>query len=87
MAPCRWSRDRPRHRDAHHEEPQVAAHLLAAVAHGTYVECLHPDPDPLFWNLIANRPPIRGGRCAVPESVGLGLVLDVDYIARYRSDR
>ena len=24
---------------AYHEEPQIAQHLLAAVPHGTYVEC------------------------------------------------
>ena len=31
---------------AHHEEPQIAAQLLAAVPHGTYLECFHPDRDP-----------------------------------------
>src|SRR5437773_2400516 len=28
---------------AHHEEPQIATHMLAASPHGTYVECF-PDP-------------------------------------------
>jgi D-galactarolactone cycloisomerase len=72
---------------AHHEEPQIAAHLLASVANGTYVECFHPDRDPLFWNLIANRPDIQAGRYPVPEGPGLGLILDEDYIARHRVDR
>ena len=45
---------------AHHEEPQVASHLLASIPHGTYVECFHPDRDPIWWNLVANRPRARG---------------------------
>jgi D-arabinonate dehydratase len=39
----------------HHEEPQVSAHLLASIPHGTYVETFDPDRDPIFWNLIVNR--------------------------------
>ncbi len=45
----------------HHEEPHVAAHLLASQPHGTYVECFHPDRDPIWWNLIANRPHAHDG--------------------------
>ncbi|UGS38321.1 D-galactonate dehydratase [Capillimicrobium parvum] len=48
----------------HHEEPQVAAHLLALVSNGTYVECCHPDRDPIWRNLIANRPKLVDGRAA-----------------------
>ena len=69
---------------AHHEEPQIAAHLLAAIPHGTYVECFHPDRDPLFWNLISNRPPIKNGTYAVPPGPGFGLDLNNDFIARHR---
>ena len=68
---------------AHHEEPQISAHLLAAVPHGTYVECFHPDRDPLFWNLIRNRSRIKDGLYSVPAGPGFGLELDADYIARY----
>ena len=70
---------------AHHEEPQIAAHLLAAIPHGTYVECFHPDRDPLFWNLISNRPSIKDGAYAVPPGPGFGLDLNNDFIARHRS--
>ena len=70
---------------AHHEEPQIAAHLLGAVANGTYVECFHPDRDPIFWNVISNRPPIKGGRYRIPTGGGFGLELDEDVIARYRA--
>lgn len=68
----------------HHEEPQVATHLLASVPHGTYLECFHPDRDPVFWNLVANRPEPTSGRVAVPTGPGLGIELDEDYITRYR---
>lgn len=71
----------------HHEEPQIAAHLLAAVPNGTYVECFHPDRDPIFWNLIENRSPIAGGMYKVPTEPGWGLTLDEQYIDRYRVDR
>lgn len=72
---------------AHHEEPQIAAHLLAAVPHGTYLECFHPDRDPIFWNLLENRPPVVGGVYDVPTGPGWGLALDEAFIDRYRVDR
>lgn len=71
---------------AHHEEPQISAHLLASIEHGTYVECFHPDRDPLFWNLIANRPEPKEGWYEVPSDPGWGLQLDWDYVERYRVD-
>lgn len=71
---------------AHHEEPQVSAHLLAAISHGTYLETFAPDRDPLFWNMIANRRPFQSGQYLVPDGPGLGLELDWDYIRRHRAD-
>jgi D-galactarolactone cycloisomerase len=68
----------------HHEEPQISAHLLAAIPHGTYVECFHPDRDPLFWNLIANRPSLDNGLYPIPQGAGFGIELDQSYVARYR---
>ena len=55
---------------AHHEEPQVASHLLASIPHGTFVECFQPDRDPIWWNLVANRPPIVDGRMTLPAGPG-----------------
>lgn len=69
---------------AHHEEPQISAHLLGAIPHGTYVECFHPERDPLFWELIANRPDPKDGLYRIPDGPGFGLVLDEDCIRRYR---
>jgi L-alanine-DL-glutamate epimerase-like enolase superfamily enzyme len=70
----------------HHEEPQVAAHLLASIPHGTYLECFEPDRDPIWWHLIANRPPLSGGCIELSEAPGLGWELDEDYIDRHRVD-
>ncbi len=64
----------------HHEEAQIAAHMLASIPHGTYAEVFHPDRDPLFWNLIANRSPIVDGIYQVPQGPGWGLELDKAYI-------
>ncbi len=71
----------------HHEEPQVASHLLASISHGGYVECFHPDRDPIWWGLIANRPQLRDGMLELSDAPGLGWELDADYIDRYRVAR
>ena len=70
---------------AHHEEPQISAHLLASIPHGTYLETFDPDRDPIFWNMIANRREFQNGDYLVPEGPGFGLELDWEYIERYRS--
>jgi D-galactarolactone cycloisomerase len=70
----------------HHEEPQVAAHLIASQPHGTYVECFHPDRDPFWWNLIATERRLVDGRLQLPDGPGLGWTLDEDYIAAHRVD-
>lgn len=70
---------------AHHEEPQIAAHMLAAIPHGTYVECF-PDPerDPLFPGMWADKPVIADGIMEVPTGPGFGIRLDWELIARHR---
>ena len=73
---------------AHHEEPQIAVHLLAGVPHGTFVECF-PDParDPLWATFITNRAPIEDGVIEVPQGPGFGLDLDWELVEKYRLDR
>ncbi|HKP18566.1 MAG TPA: mandelate racemase/muconate lactonizing enzyme family protein [Gaiellaceae bacterium] len=71
-------------RMAHHEEPQVASHLLASIPHGTHVECFHPDRDPIWWNLVANRPQLVDGQIELGEAPGFGWTLDTEYVERYR---
>jgi L-alanine-DL-glutamate epimerase-like enolase superfamily enzyme len=68
----------------HHEEPQVSTHLIASQAHGTYSECFHPDRDPFWWNLIANRPALDNGYLTLSDRPGLGWDLNWDYIDQYR---
>ena len=69
---------------AHHEEPQVASHLLASQPHGTYLEVFHPDRDPIWWGMIANRPPFVDGKVTLSAAPGLGWEFDRDFIDRYR---
>lgn len=71
---------------AHHEEPQISAHLLASVSNSGYVEVFYPDRDPLFYELVANRNPFQNGKYRVPTGPGLGLELDEKVIKRYRCD-
>ena len=61
---------------AHHEEPQIASHLLASIPHGTFLEVFSAERDPIWWNLVANRPPIVDGRMTLPTGPGLGWELD-----------
>lgn len=72
---------------AHHEEPQVSAHLLASITHSACLEVFHPDRDPLFYVLVANRNPFKDGFYEVPQSPGWGLVLDEAVIEKTRADR
>jgi L-alanine-DL-glutamate epimerase-like enolase superfamily enzyme len=71
----------------HHEEGQVAAHLLASQPHSTYVEAFAPARDPIFWGMIENRPALVDGALPLPEGPGLGWVLDEAFIERHRVDR
>lgn len=70
----------------HHEEPQVAAHLLASQPHGTYAECFHPARDPFWWNLITNQQPLESGQLVLSDAPGLGWELDWDYVAKHRME-
>ncbi len=71
----------------HHEEPQVAIHLLAAFPHGMYVE-VFPDRnrDPLWFELPHAQPRIENGFMSVPQEPGIGIPLNQDVIERYRAD-
>jgi L-alanine-DL-glutamate epimerase-like enolase superfamily enzyme len=72
-------------RMAHHEEPQISSHLLASIPHGTFVEVFSPERDPIWWNLIANRPEITDGHIALPTGPGLGWELDWDFVEAHRA--
>lgn len=73
-------------RMAHHEEPQVAMHLLASAPNGTFVECFpSPDRDPIWASLISNRPAIHDGVIELPAGPGFGLEFDPEVIDRFRA--
>ena len=70
---------------AHHEESQIARQLLAAVPHGTYVECFaDPERDPVWQTMWANRPAVKDGMFEVASGAGFGLILDEAMITKYR---
>ena len=69
---------------AHHDEPQISAQLLASVNHRSFLEVFHPDRDPLFYMLVANRGRFENGLYGVPQGPGWGLELDETVIAKYR---
>ena len=72
----------------HHEEPQVASHLLASQPHGTYVGVLPPRPRPVL--VEHHRQPAASSwtaSCRCRPRPGLGWELDWDYIERHRADR
>jgi L-alanine-DL-glutamate epimerase-like enolase superfamily enzyme len=69
------------------EESQIATHALAAVPHGTYVECFaDPEPDPLWQAMWAHRPD-QGRMSDVPSCPGFAFALDEvrALVSRYRS--
>jgi D-arabinonate dehydratase len=70
---------------AHHEEPQVALHLLAGVAQGLCVEIFpNPQRDPMWFDLPERQPQIRDGFMHLPKEPGFGISLRPDTIQRWR---
>jgi D-galactarolactone cycloisomerase len=71
----------------HHEEPQIASHLLATAPGHTFVECFDEERDPFFWELSDISSFLKGGRLHLPERPGFGIEFDTDYVDRYTVDR
>jgi D-galactarolactone cycloisomerase len=71
-------------RMAHHEEAQIAGHLLGSIAHGSYVECFHRQRDPIFWEIQTEPPAIHNGLYTLSDRPGFGIQINRDYVARYR---
>jgi D-galactarolactone cycloisomerase len=70
----------------HHEEPQVASHLLASVVGHTFVECFDEERDPFFWRLSDMATRIADGRYTLPDRPGLGIELDWEYVRAHATD-
>ncbi len=70
---------------AHHEESQIAIHLLTSIAYGTFVECFaDPERDPVWQTLWTNRPVPKNGMFELPKGPGFGIELDRALIEKYR---
>ncbi len=69
---------------AHHQQPTVAAHLLASIPHGTYVEIYTPERDPIWWSAIANRSAMTDGLLPLSASPGYGWEYDWEWLGRFR---
>jgi D-galactarolactone cycloisomerase len=73
---------------AHHEEAQIAQHLLSAVPHGTYAECFaDPERDPIWQTMWANRPQVKKGWMEVSRGPGFDIQLDPAMLQRYRLNK
>lgn len=71
---------------AHHEEPQIALHLLAAVPNGLHVEIFpNYQRDPMWYDLPVQQPAIRDGFMYVPDGPGFGMPLRQDTIEKWRA--
>ncbi len=71
----------------HHEEPQIASHLLASVPDHTFVECFDAERDPFFWHLSDMSTRIADGMYTLPERPGFGVELDTTYVDRHTVGR
>lgn len=70
---------------AHHEESQIASHLLAAIPHGTYAECFaDPARDPMWQQVWLTRPTPDHGWITLPDTPGFGIELDANLISKHR---
>lgn len=71
---------------AHHEEPQVALHLLAGALNGLCVAIFpNHNRDPMWFAPPGKQPTIRGGFRHLPEGPGFGLPLWADTIEKWRA--
>jgi D-galactarolactone cycloisomerase len=69
----------------HHEEPQIALHLLAAQPHGFCVECFaDPERDPLWDRMLLEGPTVSKGVARLPDGPGFGVKVDPAAIEMYR---
>jgi D-arabinonate dehydratase len=72
-------------RMAHHEEPQVALHLLAGAPNGICVEIFpNYSRDPMWFDLPVEQPKIADGYMFCPKKPGLGIDLNNEVIDKWR---
>ncbi|MCL5999736.1 MAG: mandelate racemase/muconate lactonizing enzyme family protein [Chloroflexi bacterium] len=70
---------------AHHEEPQIALHLLAGAPNGLLVEIFpNYNRDPMWFDLPEQQPTIKDGFMYLPQGHGFGIPLRQDTIEKWR---
>ena len=71
-------------RMVHHEEPQVAIHMLSAIPH-SYCAELFQDPvrDPVWHQMYLGHPEPKDGKISPPDRSGLCIQIDYDFVERY----
>lgn len=71
---------------APHHDPQIHGHLVAAAENG-YVLELFPNAvrDPVWAGLFSSKPDVRDGTVILPERPGLGVELDLEFVAHHRT--
>src|SRR5206468_5823852 len=70
---------------AHHEEPQVALHLLAGAPNGLCVEIFpNYSRDPMWFDLPVEQPKIESGYMFCSKKPGLGIDLNNEVIDKWR---
>jgi L-alanine-DL-glutamate epimerase-like enolase superfamily enzyme len=69
---------------APHHDPQIHAHLLAAVPNG-HIQEVFPNPvrDPLWSRLFVEQPQVLNGELVLGDRPGLGVSLDPEVLERY----
>jgi D-arabinonate dehydratase len=71
---------------AHHEEPQIAVHLLCALPNTLYVEIFpNYERDPMWVDLPVQQPRIANGYMHAPTGHGVGIELNQEVIEKYRA--
>ena len=69
----------------HHEEPQIASHLLSSQPHGMSVECFaNPERYPLWAGMLIEGPKVADGSIHIPETSGFGIRLDPSAIKKFQ---
>lgn len=72
---------------AHHEEPQVALHLLAGTANALCVEIFPSyQRDPMWFDLPEKQSIVQNGEMLLPEGAGFGLPLKQNVIDKWRAE-
>jgi len=66
-----------------HQEAQYGGHLVLSVPDGVALEIYPEELDPPYYQMLANRPIPRDGRCTLGTQPGWGMEIDWGFVDRY----